>query len=476
MAGGEPTSEPVKDAVSGDGIPQGRFIRAAPFAAVAARNTGDAMVAALRRRVTGVESHEHHVRTAERYVELLGRSKGVLMKAGQTFSDMAGPAIPPAYRRAWQGAWARLQCDAPPMAPELAREVLESELGGPTGARFAKFEWEPIAAASIGQVHGARLLDGREVAVKLQYPGVARAIAADLANTELLVTFLDLMRHIVPGGLRLDMRGAAAEISARIAEELDYRVEATNQAEFAAAYRGHPFLHVPEVIGDLCTSHVLTQERVRGLRFRDALSAGPTLRDAWGEAIVRFCWDTLRREIPFHADLHPGNFLFHTDGTVSCLDFGRVKHLQRHRVRCIREIQSAAIRGDAPALWHAALDGGFFGRADAPTPEAMLEYWRPTFEHCWAAQPFTITSAYAAAAIERQYSPAGPAGDTMRRLMAPGDYAFWGRNGIGLLAVLGELRATADWSSMAAEFHHGALPQTAMGRRERAFLEARGEA
>ena len=141
---------------------------------------------------------EFHVRTAERYAELLGRSKGALMKAGQMLSfASAGPAVPAEFQSIYQAALARLRDDAPPMAPELARAVLERELGRPAESAFAEFDWEPLAAASVGQVHAARLHDGRAVAVKIQYPGVADAICADLKNTELLATFLSL----VVGGL-----------------------------------------------------------------------------------------------------------------------------------------------------------------------------------------------------------------------------------------------------------------------------------
>ena len=139
------------------------------------------------------ERTEFHMRTAESYAELLGRSKGALMKAGQMLSFASViPAVPAEFQSIYQAALTRLRSDAPPMAPELARAVLEHELGCPTESEFAEFDWKPLAAASVGQVHAARLQDGRAVAVKIQYPGVADAIGADLKNTELLATFLSL--------------------------------------------------------------------------------------------------------------------------------------------------------------------------------------------------------------------------------------------------------------------------------------------
>ena len=165
----------------------------------------------LRSKLTGADSTEFHVRTAERYAELLGRSKGALMKAGQMLSFVsAGPAVPAEFQSIYQTALARLRDEAPPMAPELARSVLERELGQRTESVFAEFDWEPLAAASIGQVHAARLHDGRAVAVKIQYPGVADAIQADLKNNELLATFLGLMFGLSPRKMSFDLRGAGA--------------------------------------------------------------------------------------------------------------------------------------------------------------------------------------------------------------------------------------------------------------------------
>jgi predicted unusual protein kinase regulating ubiquinone biosynthesis (AarF/ABC1/UbiB family) len=153
------------DALSnGDGIDRGRLRRTAPLAALSARTAGEAVVVGLRGKLTGADSTEFHVRTAEHYAELLGRSKGALMKAGQMLSCVsASPAVPAEFQPIYQAALTRLRDDAPPMAPELARVVLEHELGRRTEGAFAEFDWEPLAAASIGQVHAARLHDGREV-------------------------------------------------------------------------------------------------------------------------------------------------------------------------------------------------------------------------------------------------------------------------------------------------------------------------
>ena len=155
MSGAEFSPSDRVDALpKGDGIGRGRVRRTAPLAALTARTAGEAVVAGLRNKLTGADSTEFHVRTAERYAELLGRSKGALMKAGQMLSFVsAGPAVPAELQSIYQAALTRLRDDAPPMAPELSRAVLERELGRPTESAFAEFDWEPLAAASIGQVH-----------------------------------------------------------------------------------------------------------------------------------------------------------------------------------------------------------------------------------------------------------------------------------------------------------------------------------
>ena len=176
-------------AESGASVPSGRVRRTMPMAGFTARAAGGRMLAGLREKAGDAGAvRRFHERTAERYVELLGHSKGVLMKAGQMISMVDTGALGGGELSPYQRALTRLQADAPPMDPALALEILQTQLGRNVDAVFADFTAEPIAAASIGQVHRGVLLDGRQVAVKIQYPGVAQAIHDDLANTELLTT------------------------------------------------------------------------------------------------------------------------------------------------------------------------------------------------------------------------------------------------------------------------------------------------
>src|SRR3954447_5505358 len=272
-------------------IPQGRLRRTAPLAALSARAAGEGVVDVLRRRLKGERGAglEFHLRNAERYADVLSRSKGVLMKVGQILSFVDTSAVLEGpYGEVYRAALASLQSDAEPMEPVLVAAVIESELGRGPEELFAEFSPAPIAAASIGQVHTARLHDGTEVAVKVQYPGVADAIRDDLANTELLFTFIKIAKGVVPQYRNFDVRAIADEIAERFTEELDYRTELANQAEFAEHYRGHPFIRVPEVFPELSTSRVLTMEMVHGRRWDETRDADQALRDRWGQAIYRF--------------------------------------------------------------------------------------------------------------------------------------------------------------------------------------------
>lgn len=453
----------------GDGIPIGRLRRAAPVAGLAARGIGEAVIAGLRRGRTA--DPEEYSRRAERYVELLGHSKGALMKMGQILSFVPfGSAVPPENRAVYQAAMSRLQTDAPPMAPELAADVISRELGASPEELFDEFSTEPMAAASIGQVHAARLHDGRAVAVKVQYPGVSEAIRADLRNTELVAVFLQLLRSVVPGLTRADPRQVAAEVSERISEELDYRIEATNQQLFADAYRAHPFIFVPAVISELSTGRVLTQELAEGIGWAEAVRADAELRNSWAEAIHRFAFGSLRRLGVFNADPHPGNYFFRPDGSVAFVDFGCVKHFEADQVLQSQRVVRAIVNHDAGALWHEFIESGLFDSTCGPTPEEALDWYSKSFYFVLEPQPFTLTPELVVNAIEQVYSPTGPSRRIVRQMSPARDYIFISRVDMGLMSVLAELQATNHWLSIQQEMDEGAPPFTEMGKAEAAFF------
>jgi predicted unusual protein kinase regulating ubiquinone biosynthesis (AarF/ABC1/UbiB family) len=470
-------SEPPEKAwnAGGEGIDRGRLRRSAPLVGLTARTVGEAAIAGLRGKRSSPETAAFHARTAERYADLLGHSKGALMKAGQMLSFASiGPAVPVELQSIYQSALMRLRSDAPPMAPEVVRMVIESELGCPVGSAFAEFEWKPLAAASVGQVHAARLHDGRAVAVKVQYPGVAGAIAADLKNTELVAAFLSLfVGGLSSRKLSFDLRGAAREMSVRISEELDYRLEAANQAEFAEQYRGHPFIRVPEVIPGLCTGRVLTQELVLGLSWSDAILARQELRDQWAEAIWRFTYGTCKRIHLLHGDPHPGNYVLHEDGSVSFLDFGCVKRFGREQVEMFDAIARECLRGDVRGTWRACVEAGFWRSTDPVTPDEVFAYWRGDWEMLWARERFVVTPETVARRVERRCSRSGPSANALRHLKMPPEYTMMGRIELGVQAVIAQLGAGNHWGAIAAEYLENATPVTEIGRRNRAFFEQR---
>lgn len=455
-------------------VPGGRIKRAAPLLGAASRTAGEAVVASMRR--SKGRDQDFHQRAAERYARQLGRSKGVLMKAGQILSFVSlGAVTGNENQRIYQAALARLQDDAPPMPYEVARGMVMEELGAPPDELFAEFDREPLAAASIGQVHAATTHDGRRVAVKIQYPGVEQAIRADLENAELLATFFRLLRPMAPDLTRMDVRALAREVSERIGEEIDYRAEAKNQAEFADAYRGHPLIRIPEVVPELSTGRVFTTELSDGMRWSAALEASQDLRDRWGEVIYRFSIGSLRRLGLFNADPHPGNYLFHPDGTVTFLDFGCVKHFSVQQRSNIATFVQAAVDGEADAVFAAMRAAGFVeGEAgDLPTPEDLLAWFRVAMRPMVSPQPYTYSREFAAEAVQSGFSPTGPHGETIRRLTMHPDYLFLTRIDMGVTAVLGELQSTGLWREICFEWDRDGPPATPYGELDQAFWEAK---
>jgi predicted unusual protein kinase regulating ubiquinone biosynthesis (AarF/ABC1/UbiB family) len=394
----------------------------------------------------------------------------VLMKAGQILSMVLPESgVEGEYRGIYQAAFAKLQDDAPPMPAELAIEVVTAELGRPPSELFAEFDPHPLAAASIGQVHKATLRDGRPVVVKVQYPGVDEAIRADLKNTELLSTFLRLMFSVMPNMTKMDLRAMAAEVSARIGEEIDYRVEAANQREFADAYRGHPFIRIPEVVPQLSTRRVLTMDYVDGLRFAKAARAEQHLRDRWGEAVFRFVYGGMYLYGLLNADSHPGNYLFHPDGTVTFLDFGCVKRLAPGDARLLGGFHPLVINQDAEGLRRWSIEAGLHDPADEPDADELLAWWSYNYRHFFPPQPFTITPEYVADVNRARVSTFGPHKRVVSKITMRGGDTMVARVATASATVLGGLRATGSWMAMGSEYHHSAPPSTTYGELEAAF-------
>jgi hypothetical protein len=275
---------------------------------------------------------------------------------------------------------------------------------------------------------------------------------------------------MVPDLGRTDARALAAEVSERIGEEIDYRAEAANQSEFADFYRGHPFIRIPEVLPEYSADRVLTMERSDGMRWSQAQNADQDLKDQWGEAIYRFTLGSLRRMGVFNADPHPGNYLFHPDGTVTFLDFGCVKKFSPDQVDWMRAAVAAAMKPDAEQLLHVYTAGGFVP-GDPPTAEGILGWARESLAPVLEEQPFRYTPEFAARIVDLEFSPRGPHSAVVRKLALPGEYVSLSRIDLGMTAVLATLGARGFWRGIREELDCDGPPATPYGEMEFAFLE-----
>lgn len=445
-------------AVSAEGW--GRQVR---VGAVGARSAARYLAMRVRRLTVAAQQGEQlerafELRTAQDVAATLGELKGALMKIGQMASYL-DQGLPEPVR----DALAQLQTDAPPMSAELAAGVIAAELGAPPETVFASWDPEPLAAASIGQVHRAVTHDGREAAVKVQYPGVREAITADLGSAGLIFSGLGLL---YPG---LEPEPLIAEIRERLVEELDYEIEATNQRLFCAEYRGHPFIHVPEVFDELSTGRVLTTELVRGSRLADVETWDEVERDRVGEILYRFVFGSLYRFFAFNGDPHPGNYLVRDDGRVSFLDFGMVKHFTGPEMEVFNTmLKSMVIDRDVPAF-RAELEriGLLPAGLDIDDP-AIEDYFGHFYELVLDDAPLTVTREYASESVRRIFAPSSGHGEIMRAANLPPSFVVIQRINLGLYAVLGELGATANWRRIAEELWAFTLapPSTELGRQD----------
>jgi predicted unusual protein kinase regulating ubiquinone biosynthesis (AarF/ABC1/UbiB family) len=409
-----------------------------------------------------------HIEAAERMVDTLGTMKGAAMKIGQLASFIDTEFLPPEYRELYQDRLSALRTSAPAMPWSKVSGVLEEEWEEPVESLFEDFEEEAAAAASIGQVHRAILPDGRRVAVKVQYPGVAKAIRSDMQNAGLILRFA---KALAPG---LDAKAAAAELRERVLEELDYEYEAQNQRTFARGYRGHPFIYVPDVVTRLSTGRALVTEWVDGLGFEEVKRLEQADRDRFGEIVYRFCFGSIYHLQHFNADAHPGNYLLMDDGRVAFLDFGMTKQLDDEQIELEIAAIEAVLSEDAERLRLALHDLGFFRNPRKVDAEQLMAQVRAVGGWYMEDRDVTIDSELVMRAIAAASDPRSEFFDLMRRENVPANELMGRRMESGVLAVLGQLRATGNWMRIGREWWFGDEPATELGREEWAYFERRG--
>ncbi len=398
--------------------------------------------------------------SAARVAAGLGRMKGLTMKVGQYLS-FALPDLSPEIR----DALAVLQTSSRPRPFPAIAAVIESDLGRPVDAAFRDFERSPVAAASIGQVHRARLPDGTRVAVKVQYPDVAAAVRADLANAALLARTI---RLLIPG---LDAEGVAGELRERILEELDYRAEARWQAAFGERYSGHPFVAVPAVMASHSAARVLTTAFADGRDFPEALRDPAPVRSRHGEILFRFLLRCVLRDGTFVADPHPGNYRFDAQGArTTFLDFGCVKALPAPTLAGLRELCRGALEEDRTQVRGAAERLGLLlpGTDGDAVVNAFSHLYVPFRRDVAEPFPPVLSAPALRAAAGARFS------EVRRDVRIPAELPFVNRTVVGLYSVLARLGASANWHRIAREYAFGDPPSTALGEAEHAWAERTG--
>jgi predicted unusual protein kinase regulating ubiquinone biosynthesis (AarF/ABC1/UbiB family) len=405
---------------------------------------------------------ELELRSAHQVTERLGNMKGALMKLGQMASYMDG-GLPPHVRQ----VLAELQQSAPPMSAALVATCVADELGASPEQLFAEWDPDPIAAASIGQVHRAITRDGRAVAVKVQYPGVAEAIRADLATA-------DLVFGAIGAGFRgLDRKAVTDEIKARLVEELDYELEARNQQFFADYYAGHPYIHVPSVLPHLCSARVLTTELCTGAHLDEVKTWSAEQRDMAAETVFRFVFRSLYHLNAFNGDPHPGNYLFRPDGHVSFLDFGLVRHFDDAEIGWFLKLVDTMVLQHDPVAFRAALVEQGFLPPDVPaTDDEIVDYFSAFYAIVRQRGVFQFTSEYASSIVRRTFDLSSP---IAKYATVPAPYVIVQRINLGLFAILGTLDATRDWRSISDELwpNVNGPPSTPAGHAEAKWLASR---
>jgi predicted unusual protein kinase regulating ubiquinone biosynthesis (AarF/ABC1/UbiB family) len=444
--------------------------RQVQLARMGGRAGADFALHRARRTFAGTErrgalDRRFELRTADQVAQVLGNMKGAFMKLGQMASYL-DTGLPDHVRQALQG----LQQDAPPMSPELAAAVVEQELGAPPDRVFLEWDPMPIASASIGQVHRAITPDGHAVAVKVQYPGVDEAIRADLDSASLIFGAMGLaLSGFEPGPL-------VEEIRARIVEELDYANEARNQQLFADFYRGHPFIHVPDVLMPLSTRRVLTTELAEGVRFEEMTGWDQDERNQAAEAIYRFVFRSLYRLQAFNGDPHPGNYLFRPGGQVTFLDFGLVKHFTPDDIEVFGQMIRAMVNDRDTARYREIVERIGMLRPGTPVSDRQVhDYFSHFYEFVMHDEEVTITPQWSTDALSRYFDPTGPYGPIIRAANLPASFVIIQRINLGLMAILGDLRATANFRGIANELWPwvDGAPSTAMGKAEADWLATR---
>jgi predicted unusual protein kinase regulating ubiquinone biosynthesis (AarF/ABC1/UbiB family) len=410
-------------------IPEGRIGRLARLAGAGLR-AGASMV-----------TDSDGASAAKHAAEVFGTLRGLAAKVGQMASYVDG-VVPEGQRAAYETAMKGLRAAAPTSSATEIRASIESELGAPIDKLFMRFDDVPIASASIGQVHRAMLPNGVDVAVKVQHPGIVKALDADLANAGILQAMVSTV-----AGKRFKTKEQLEVVRRRFREELDYELEAERLRMFARFHRDDPHVHLPGVHASRSTRRVLTTDFMQGAAFEEACAASERERRAWAETLWRFVFKGNLVHAHFNADPHPGNFMFRDHGHVVFLDFGCVQPIPEHNHKYARAMHRAAIDGDERAFSENV--GALLHAKPGKLRDLAVAYTRKCFDPLFDS-PYKITRPYAASLVDEMKSMAMAArkANDDEFFAMPEDMLFMNRLQFGFYSLLARLDVAVDYRAI----------------------------
>ena len=436
-------------------IPRWAFTRTAKLAALPLGIAGRATLG-LGKRIGGSSAEavalQIQQRTAEQVFAVLGQLKGGAMKFGQALSVFEA-ALPEDIAKPYRAALTKLQESAPPLPVATVHGVLAEQLGPRWRRKFREFDDSPAAAASIGQVHRAVWSDGRDVAVKIQYPGAGPALISDLNQLGRLARLFPVLQ---PG---LDIKPLIAELKARVAEELDYLLEAKATNAFAKAYLDDPEIVAPRVLA--ASPQVLVTEWISGTPLASVIADGTQeQRNLAGFRMATLHFSAPARAKLLHADPHPGNFRLLDDGRLGVIDFGAVARLPHGLPESVGRLTRLALDGKAESVLDGLRAEGFIKPTVEVDAQTVLDYLLPMLAPL-AEEEFQFSRGWLRKEATRLGDPRSPAYQLGRQLNLPPSYLLIHRVTLGSIGVLCQLEARAPYRSIVELWQPGFAPEGA---------------
>ncbi len=432
----------------------------------AARWTGDRLDSRGTEQQQRQRRGDRIVATIDALVDQLAAMRGAAMKAGQVLSTVEFPGLDEQQSAYLQGRLASLRDSAPAVDWKQMRRVLASDWEAEPERMLAQIDTRPAAAASIGQVYRGRTFDGRQVAVKVQYPGIAESVEADMRNLRLLSP---LLRQLMPG---LDVKEILGELEERIAEECDYELEASNHRRVERFWRGHPFIKVPGVDTELSRRRVLVTDWIDGVGLAHISAQPEPVRDRYAEITYRFFYGTAVHLGLALGDPHPGNHMLTPDGSVAFFDFGMLRRLPDGYLQREALIARGIREADAQTVLRGMLELGYLpGDGEQWDSQLLLEYMSSASWWLQVEGPLRLSpeDLWRSTGIVREHM------DQLRQMRLPPEALLLRRMEGLLFQTASTLRASAPWGELMRELVEGGAPVGELGEQHARWLSRRHE-